>query len=218
MDTDRILEIHRRLAAAIDETAPLLIFDGAFQLLVSVILSAQTTDEQVNRVTPELFSRFPSPDKMATAPIAELEELVHTTGFFRNKARNIRGAAQALVERFDARVPEGIDELTSLPGVGRKSANVIRGAWFGKPAIIVDTHFGRVVRRLDLARESNPAQVEREIGTMVPEESQYRFSMLVNRHGRVTCRSRTPLCGGCVLRTLCRWPETDRVSTSGGGV
>ena len=210
----KIEEILERLASSIDNTAPLLDFDSTFQLLVSVILSAQTTDDQVNSVTPELFSAYPDPSKLANAEIEDLERIVHSTGFFRAKAKNIKGASQGLIERYGGEVPGTIEELTSLPGVGRKSANVVLGAIFGRPAIIVDTHFRRVSNRLGLTESSNPERIERDLAAIVPPARQYDFSMLVNRHGRFVCMARKPQCGICVLRSICPWPMGAKSETS----
>ena len=205
-EKNRIARIYESLERAIPDSKPLLNFSGPFQLLVSVILSAQTTDAQVNTITPELFRRYPDAKALAKAPIEELEQLVHSTGFYHMKAKNIRGAAAYIHEELDDTVPDTIEELVRIPGVGRKSANVIVGALFGKPAIIVDTHFRRVVTRLELTSFENPEKIERDIGAKVPEEIQYEFSMLINRHGRIWCRSRSPLCRECPIRSMCPFP------------
>ena len=207
MDTRRVQDIFLKLDATIDNTAPMLHFDSSFQLLVSVILSAQTTDAQVNRVTPELFSRYPSPASLAISELDALEQIVHSTGFYRRKAMHIRDAAAALVERYNGEVPNTIDELVTIPGVGRKSANVIVGACFGAPAIIVDTHFMRVTKRLGFTQSTDPAKIECELRKLVPENRQYVFSMLINRHGRATCTARKPTCDACVIRCFCTWPD-----------
>ena len=191
------------LEETIADTAPMLAFADPFQLLISVILSAQTTDEQVNRVTPGLFQRFPAPRDLSKAHQRDVEEIIHSTGFFRSKARNIRLTALALVDRFGGEVPETMDELLELPGVGRKSANVVLGTCFHKPAIIVDTHFSRVVRRIGLTEETDPTKIEKSISKLVPEALQHRFSMLLNRHGRRTCAARSPRCRECPISTSC---------------
>lgn len=195
--------IYEKLGASIANPVPLLVFDGVFQLLIAVILSAQTTDAQVNRVTPKLFRQFPTPPSLAGASQDAVEEIVHSTGFYRTKAKNIRMAARVVVERFNGNVPETMKELLSIPGVGRKSANVVLGGWYGRPAIIVDTHFSRVVRRLGLTTAVDPSRIENDLRLIVPEEIQYAFSMLINHHGRLTCAARKPQCGSCVLRVLC---------------
>ena len=200
-------DVYEALAKSIEDTRPFLSFNDVFQLAISVILSAQTTDEQVNAVTPELFRRYPTPAKLARANIGDLEKIVHSTGFFRMKARNIKAAAQTIEGRFDGSVPGTLEELTEIPGIGRKSANVILGAWFRKPAIIVDTHFKRVVARLGLTEQTDPTKIELEMKKTVPESIQYEFSMLINRHGRKTCTARKPDCIGCIVELRCPWPQ-----------
>ena len=178
-------------------------FRNNFELLIAVILSAQTTDEQVMQVVPALFAKFPTPAKMAKAPIEELEKLIHATGFFHAKAKNIKAASQKLLELYGGVVPCTIEELTKLPGVGRKTANVVVGTVFDKPAVIVDTHFKRVTYRLGLTKNTEPDKVEADIRKILPEEKQYRFSMTANLHGRVCCHARKPGCDVCILKDLC---------------
>jgi endonuclease-3 len=177
--------------------------DTPFQLLVATILSAQTTDERVNMVTPELFRRYPTPEALADAPPEEVEEIIRSTGFFRSKARSITGMARALVERFGGEVPTDMADLTTLPGVGRKTANVVRSVGFALPGLPVDTHVGRLVRRLGLTLQTDPEQVEREIDALVPEEEWGALSLRLILHGRAVCRARSPRCGECVLADLC---------------
>lgn len=205
--TQRALAILNRLEQAYPDLKPLLVYRNPYELLIAVILSAQTTDAQVNLVTPTLFSAFPDPCSLAAAPQQTVEELVHRTGFFRAKARNIRAAARIVCEQYDSQVPESMEQLVSLPGVGRKTANVLRGALFGLPAVIVDTHFARVTRRLGLATASTADGVEREILALVPPQRQYSFSMRVNYHGRYRCSARRPDCAGCEVRLLCPYPS-----------
>lgn len=200
----RVLELLRHEYPSLK---PLLSFSNAFELLISVILSAQTTDAQVNEVTPALFRRYPTAAALAEAPQAELEELVRPTGFFRSKAGNIKNAAAALVENYGGEIPQSIEELVKLPGVGRKSANAVAGTLFGVPAIIVDTHFSRVCRRLELTSESAPERIERDLAAIVPERERTDFSMAVNYHGRYCCTARKPECGRCPVRSLCPYPE-----------
>lgn len=202
MDT-RIHSIYQALSAAIPVPEPGLRSGSCFELLISVILSAQTTDVQVNSVTPLLFSRFPDAEALASAAQEEIEETIHATGFFRTKAKNLRNAARVLLERYDGEVPRTIEELVIIPGVGRKSANVIVGRCFGKPAIIVDTHFSRVVRRLGITKERDPGRIEMTLKGVVPEEEQYRFSMLLYTHGQRICRARNPSCLSCVIKSYC---------------
>ncbi len=200
---NRIQEIHSRLGASIATTEPMLRFDRPFELLIAVILSAQTTDELVNRVTIELFDAYPTPRALAGARIGDVERIVYSTGFYRTKAKTIIAAAAVVVERYGGRIPRTIAELLEIPGVGRKSANVIVGTLFGEPAIIVDTHFARVTRRLGLATTGSPARIEAELRRLVPESIRYSFSMLINRHGRLICRARVPRCEECVIADLC---------------
>ena len=186
---------------------PLLRHDNAYQLLIAVILSAQTTDAQVNGVTGALFAAFPTVQTLAEATQADVERYIHSTGFFRSKARNIRAAAVVLRDRFGGRVPQSMQDLLSLPGVGRKSANVIRGALFGLPAIIVDTHFARVTRRLGFTTAAAPERIERQVAALLPQENHYSFSMCINYHGRYRCYARRPDCRQCEIRALCRYPQ-----------
>ncbi len=202
----RAVEVAEILTAVYPDRRSLLTFASPYQLMVAVILSAQTTDARVNTVTPELFRLYPTPASLASAKAAEIEKLVHSTGFFRNKARNIIGAAAAVQNRFHGRVPELMDDLVSIPGMGRKSANVIRGAVFGKPAIAVDTHLARVSNRLGLVNGKNPVVIEHELRALVPEAIQTDFSMAVNLHGRYRCYARNPDCAKCEVQDLCPYP------------
>ncbi len=176
---------------------------GAFELLVAVILSAQTTDRQVNLVTGRLFETYPDAEALAAAERAEVERIIESTGYFRAKAAHIIGTARMLCDRFGGAVPDTMEDLTALPGVGRKSAGVILGAIYGKPAIIVDTHFGRVVRRIGLTAEQSPVKVEGDIAGLLAPERWYRFSMSVNAHGRAVCGAKRPQCQGCILSAVC---------------
>ena len=202
----RAAEILAALSRAYPQAGVHLAFRDAFQLLAATILSAQCTDERVNQVTPALFARFPDAARLAEAGQAELEELVRSTGFYRNKARSLQGMARALVERFGVRVPETIEELITIPGVGRKTANVLLGACFGQPAVVVDTHLKRVTARLGLAFEQDPDRIEAELRALVPEAEQTRFSWVVGEHGRRVCAARQPRCPECPVRTLCPFP------------
>ncbi len=200
---DRVLKIHEELSREIPDTSPLLTFETPYQLLIAVILSAQTTDAQVNGVTPELFAGYSGPAELAAAPQKEIERIVHSVGFFHTKARNIRVAAKMLVDRYDGQVPGTMDELLALPGVGRKSANVVLGRCFDQPAIIVDTHFSRVTRRIGLTDASDPGEIEKRLKAVVPSAMQYEFSMLINLHGRKTCNARSPRCKECSIAEYC---------------
>lgn len=199
----KLQEIHRRLVAEYGSIISFLDYNSPFELLIGVILSAQTTDLQVNKVTPVLFARFPDAAALAAAARSEVEDIIKSTGFYRSKAAHIQGAAAVLVKEFHGQVPQSMSALTTLPGVGRKSANVIRSHVFGLPAIIVDTHFGRVMRRLGFGQATNADALERELLSVIPEDLQSPLSMLVNKHGRVVCLSRAPRCCSCVLLDLC---------------
>ena len=177
--------------------------DGPFQLLVATILSAQTTDERVNLVTPALFARYPGPHDLAAADPGEVEELIHPTGFFRAKTRSLVGMATAVVERYGGQVPSALDDLVTLPGVGRKTANVVRSVAFDAPGLPVDTHVGRLTRRLGLTTETDPVKVEHEVGSLVPPAEWGALSLRLILHGRAVCRSRKPRCDVCVLNDFC---------------
>lgn len=196
----------QRLLRLYPDVQPRLHFRNEFELLVATVLAAQCTDDQVNRVTPALFARCPDAASLAAIPLAELERLVHSTGFYRQKARNLKKAAGLLLECCGGRLPRTVEELATLPGVGRKTGNVVAGLLFGVPAIIVDTHFRRVVQRLGLSAADDPGRIETELRALVPADRQTRFSMAANAHGRLVCRARLPLCPQCGLADLCRWP------------
>jgi endonuclease-3 len=182
-----------------------------FQLLVATILSAQTTDERVNAVTPALFERYPTAFDLAAAAPAEVEELIRTTGFFRAKTRSIIGMSAALAERYHGAVPVAMADLTSLPGVGRKTANVVRSVALGVPGLPVDTHVGRLSRRLGLTTETDPVKVELELDAMLPAREWGPFSLRMILHGRAVCAARTPRCEACVLADFC---PSSRVPTA----
>jgi endonuclease-3 len=193
----------RRMLENYPDMPSFLVFDSPFQLLIAVILSAQCTDEMVNKVSKVLFTLYPDPKSLASAPLADLEAIVHPTGFFRAKAKNIKSCSQSLIDHHQGMVPNTMETLIQLAGVGRKTASVILGQVYGKPAIIVDTHFGRVVRRLGLTQEKDPFKVEKSLSRQIQEENQYHFSMVANLHGRILCHSRKPKCGQCFLLDLC---------------
>ena len=202
----RALEVVARLARLYPGSAVELCalrHDNPFQLLVATILSAQSTDERVNMVTPALFSAYPTPQALADAPIEDLEELIRSTGFFHSKAKNLVGMARGVTERFGGDVPSSMGDLTSLPGVGRKTANVVRSVDLGLPGFPVDTHVGRLTRRLGLTAQTDPVKVETEVDAMVPAEEWGRLSLRLILHGRRICKARTPLCGECVLADIC---------------
>jgi endonuclease-3 len=161
----------------------------------------------VNKVTPELFRRYPDPPSLAAADRETVEGLVKSTGFYRNKTKSLLAMAGALVERFGGRMPDSVEELVELPGVGRKTANVIAGNCYGTPAIIVDTHFKRLSGRLGLSAESDPDKIERDLWAVVPESDRTRFSLVINEHGRRVCAARKPRCPECRIATLCPYPD-----------
>jgi endonuclease-3 len=200
----RIFEI---LDREYPEARPHLDFRNAFELLVATILAAQCTDEMVNRVTPDLFRKFPDVPSLAAAEPAALERMIRSTGFYRNKAKSLLNMARAVQEQFQGTLPETVEELVRLPGVGRKTANVVAGNCYGLPAIIVDTHFKRLIGRLGMSDETNPDKIERSMWDLVPEARRTRFSMVVNEHGRRICTARKPLCPNCVIAGLCPFPE-----------
>jgi len=177
--------------------------DGTFQLLVATILSAQTTDERVNMVTPELFKTFPTAEALAVAPEEQVEEIIRSTGFFRSKTRSLIGMARRLEDRFGGQVPADMDDLTSLPGVGRKTANVVRSVGMDLPGLPVDTHVGRLARRLDLSSETDPDKVEADLSALVASEEWGKLSLRLILHGRAVCLARRPRCEECVLVDIC---------------
>jgi endonuclease III len=175
-----------------------------FELTVATILSAQCTDERVNMVTPELFRRFPAPEDLAGARQDEVEEIVHSTGFFRNKARNLIGMAEAVVERHEGHVPRTLKDLVKLPGIGRKTANVVLGNAFDiDEGVVVDTHVKRISKRLGFTRETSPVKVERDLMKLFPRERWTMLAHLMIFHGRAICDARKPLCGECPVAHLC---------------
>lgn len=176
---------------------------NAFELLTATILSAQTTDARVNMVTPALFARYPDAAALAVADVGEVEEIVRSTGFYATKARNIIGMAQALMERFDGQVPTERDDLVTLPGVGRKTANVVRSVAFGLPGLPVDTHVGRLARRLGMTTEDDPVKVELELGGYLPPRQWGDFSLRLILHGRRVCDAKKPRCEACSLASWC---------------
>ena len=188
--------IHPDAHCELDFTTPL-------ELLVATVLSAQTTDRTVNRVTPVLFAKYPDAAAFAGADRAELEEILTPTGFFRAKANSVIGLGQALVERFDGEVPGRMKDLVTLPGVGRKTANVVLGNAFGVPGLTVDTHFGRLVRRFGWTAEEDPVKVEAEIGELIPKREWTDFSHRVIFHGRRVCHAKKAACGACGLAQWC---------------
>lgn len=182
-----------------------LTYRSPWELLVATILSAQCTDQRVNQVTPTLFKRYGTPEAMASAPSGELQKLIRSTGFYKSKAKNLIGCAHAVVTRFSGKVPDTMEALTSIPGVGRKTANVLLGAAFGKPGIVVDTHVKRVANRLSLTRSGNPEHIERDLQAVFPKAQWTSVSQRLLLHGRYVCRARKPRCPLCPIRDVCEW-------------
>lgn len=195
-----------RLAVEYPGTAPELCalrHRNPYELLTATILSAQTTDERVNMVTPPLFAKYPTPNDLAAADPADVEELIRTTGFFRNKTRSIMGMAAALVERFGGEVPRRMSDLVTIPGVGRKTANVVRSVAMGEPGLPVDTHVQRLTARLGLTTQTDPVKIELELNPMVRADERGALSLRLILHGRAVCKARTPRCDACVLADIC---------------
>ncbi|MTD17061.1 endonuclease III [Nakamurella sp. YIM 132087] len=201
--TRRVRKINARLAEGFPGAVIELDFGTPLDLAVATILSAQSTDVRVNMVTPALFARYRTAADYAAADRAELEEYVRSTGFFRNKAASIIGLGQALVERFDGVLPHTMEELITLPGFGRKTANVVLGNAFGTPGITVDTHLGRLVRRWGLTEDTDPVKVELQLAAMLPAKDWTMFSHRTIYHGRRVCHAKKPACGACYLADLC---------------
>lgn len=205
---ERALAIASALARAYPDADCALHYRTPFQLLVATILSAQCTDKKVNEVTRELFRGYGTPAKLAAADPAEIERIVRPTGFYRQKARSIQATAREIVERFGGMVPRTIEELVSLRGVARKTANVVLGNAFGVPGLTVDTHMKRVNARLGLSGESDPDKIERDLMQLVPEPEWTVYSHRIIHHGRECCDARRPRCETCPLVELCPYPGT----------
>jgi endonuclease-3 len=199
----RAKAIYRQLTKNYPNVRCELDYNSAFQLLVATVLSAQCTDKRVNQTTPALFKKYPNPKKMAKADLIDIQRLVKSTGFFRAKAKNIKALSNKIMEEFDGDVPSNLEDLITLPGVGRKTANVVLGHAFGIPGITVDTHFGRLSRRFGWSKQSDPVKVEFEVGELIPEKEWTNLSQRMIWHGRRVCHSRKPACGACPLAKLC---------------
>jgi endonuclease-3 len=200
----RIREILRRLDRGYPGATCALHHETAWELLVATILSAQCTDARVNIVTPELFRKYPSPQHFAALKPEELEPEIRSTGFFRNKSRSLVGAARKLVSDFGGEVPADMDKLLTLPGVARKTANVVLGTWFGKAdGVVVDTHVQRIARRLELTQNEDPQKIEQDLMRVIPRESWISFAHQLILHGRALCLARNPKCAQCPLEDLC---------------
>ncbi len=213
-DKARIAEILTRLHAMYPDAVCALHHRNAWELTIATILSAQCTDARVNLVTPELFRMFPTPKAMAEGSLPALEEVIRTTGFFRAKAKSIQGAARVVTEEFGGAVPQTMDEMLRLPGVARKTANVVLGSWYGiAVGVVVDTHVLRISLRLELTKETTPEKVERDLQRVIPEAEWINYSHRIIFHGRQVCVARKPRCAECRLETICR--SKDKTWNSG---
>jgi endonuclease-3 len=199
----RAAKMYRVLTKSYPNVRCELDFNNPFQLLVATVLSAQCTDKRVNQTTPALFKKYKSIKKMASADIDDIEKLVKSTGFFRAKAKNIKSLSEKIMNDFDGQVPECLEDLITLPGVGRKTANVVLGHAFNTPGITVDTHFGRLSRRFGWSKSNDPVKVEFEVGDLIPQKEWTNLSQRLIWHGRRVCHSRKPACGACSLSKLC---------------
>ncbi len=199
----RAREIYRILSKTYPIVRCELNYKTAYQLLVATVLSAQCTDKRVNQTTPALFRKYPNPLKMAQADIKDIQRLVKSTGFYRAKAKNIKTLSSKIITDFDGKVPKKLESLITLPGVGRKTANVVLGHAFGIPGITVDTHFGRLSRRFGWSKSLDPVKVEFEVGKLIPEKEWTNLSQRLIWHGRRVCHSRKPACGACPIAKYC---------------
>jgi len=202
--TERAFAAVDALKAAYPDAVCALQYEKDYELMISVRLSAQCTDARVNLVTPALFARFPTLESFARADVAEVEEYVRTCGFYRNKARDIVLACQMLRDEFGGRVPDNMDDLLRLPGVGRKTANLLLGDIYHKPAVVCDTHCIRITNKLGLAEGKDPAKVERQLWEVLPPEESSDFCHRIVLHGRAVCTARAPKCGECCLAGCCQ--------------
>jgi len=202
-DRSRVRKIVRKLDKEYADIRLALDFEKPLDLLISLILAAQCTDVRVNMVMGTLRKKYPTAKAWAELDRTVLEDEIRSTGFYRNKAKAIQGATTVLVERFGGKVPDRLEDLLTLPGVGRKTANILLGNAFGKPAIGVDTHVGRLARRLGLSSETDPDKVEADLAAIVPTADQVRFCQLIQKHGRLVCVARKPRCPECVIVDLC---------------
>jgi endonuclease-3 len=199
----RARAIYRILTKTYQNVRCELNYKTPFQLLVATVLSAQCTDKRVNQTTPDLFKKYPDPKKMAEAEIKDIQRLVKSTGFYRAKAKNIKSLSSKIITEFDGKVPDDLESLITLPGVGRKTANVVLGHAFGIPGITVDTHFGRLSRRFGWSKSLDPVKVEFEVADLIPKREWTNLSQRLIWHGRRVCHSRKPACGACPLAKYC---------------
>jgi endonuclease-3 len=209
-----VLEVFSELNQLYPDSSTELVYDGPFQLLAAVILSAQCTDARVNQTTPALFARYPTPAKMAAAPLKDLEKLVHPCGFYRMKALALKQMAASVENQFGGEIPSTLEELVSLRGVGRKTASVVLNQAFGLPAIAVDTHVKRVAHRLGWTEHSQPEKVEKDLKQLLPPAHWAAINGTLILHGRRLCKSQKPLCGECPLQKHCRFFRESRGSVT----
>ena len=202
----RANKIRKTLREMYPEVKTQLFHHNPFQLLIATILSAQCTDKQVNQVTPVLFKRFKTPGDFAAAPLKAIEKLIRPTGFFHNKAKNIKNCSKMLLEKHSGELPQTLEALVKLPGVGRKTANVVLGAAFGIPGVVVDTHVARISGRLGLTENNDPVKIEFDLMKIMPKRAWNDFSLQLIFFGRETCTARKPKCPTCPLDKLCPWP------------
>jgi endonuclease-3 len=210
---ERSRKILAKLRREYPRSTTALHYKSAHELLVATILSAQSTDRQINKITETLFEEYGSPGDFAVAPISKLQEDIKSSGFYRNKARSIKESSQDIVERFAGEVPDNMDDLLTLRGIGRKTANVVLGTYFGVPAIVVDTHMIRVSRRLELTGQKDPTKIEFDLMELLPKRSWTFFSHAVIRHGRAICNARNPKCDVCPIRNFCPFPSSQKSSS-----
>lgn len=205
MKKEIVVEIIKKLKETYPDAKCSLDFKTPFELMIAVMLSAQCTDERVNLTTPALFAKYSTPEQMAIAPLEELEELIHPCGFYKNKAKNMKLASQKILTDFDGKVPETMEELITIPGVGRKSANVIMLEAFGNPqGIAVDTHAKRLSNRIGLSKQSEPEKIEQDLLKQIPEQYYKDVNHILIWHGRNTCTARNPKCEECSIRNYCK--------------
>lgn len=205
-DKARVAKILKILKSTYPHVKTQLRYGSPFELLVATILSAQCTDKQVNGVTKELFKKLRTPHDFASASNETIENLIRPTGYFRNKAKNIKNCSESLLEKYDGQVPQSLDELVKLPGVGRKTANVVLGSVFNIPGIVVDTHVARISKRLGLTENNNPVKIEYDLMEVIPKKEWSDFSLQLIYFGRAICKARKPMCPTCPLYDLCHFP------------
>lgn len=209
MRTQPALDRPAQIAVSLRYATPVAMVElthrSPWELLVATILSAQCTDQRVNQVTPTLFKRYPTPQAMAKATLTELEALIRSTGFYKSKAKNLVGCGRVITAQFKGQVPDTMEALTSIPGVGRKTANVLLGAVFGKPGVVVDTHVKRVANRLALTHSSDPEHIERDLQSIYPQTQWTEVSQRLLLHGRYVCLARKPRCLVCPIYDVCEW-------------